>query len=239
MKASTVMVSVAFAVVFLLASGATAYRGRDLRPVAPPASLTNFLRAHGKEGMNDVVSLVEVEEVTGGTGGEAAVDPSVLNEDERKCEQKQKNCTRDGEQWNEEETEKIMKAFDEKMNACKTSSKEKKVVDNCQKMAELNKKKDTAALAATWEQRKQNCNADCQPVCKNKCWLGMFCPKKRKGIDCDGNKIKPAATGEEEPDTNEQPAPAESGAEASGPEDASGADDSSGSSGPEDASGPK
>ena len=114
MKASTVMVSVAFAVVFLLASGATAYRGRDLRPVAPPASLTNFLRAHGKEGMNDVVSLVEVEEVTGGTGGEAAVDPSVLNEDERKCEQKQKNCTRDGEQWNEEETEKIMKAFDEK-----------------------------------------------------------------------------------------------------------------------------
>ena len=121
-----------------------------------------------------------------------------------------------------------MKAFDEKMNACKTSSKEKKVVDNCQKMAELNKKKDTAALAATWEQRKQSCNADCQPVCKNKCWLGMFCPKKRKGIDCDGNKIKPAATGEEEPE-----------AEASGPVDASGADDSSGSSGPEDASGPK
>ena len=228
MKASIVMVSVAFAVVFLLASGATAYRGRDLRPVASPASLTNFLRAHGKEGMNDIVSLVEVEEVTGGTGGEAAVDPSVLNEDERKCEQKQKNCTRDGEQWNEEETEKIMKAFDEKMNACKTSSKEKKVVDNCQKMAELNKKKDTAALAATWEQRKQSCNADCQPVCKNKCWLGMFCPKKRKGIDCDGNKIKPAATGEEEPE-----------AEASGPVDASGADDSSGSSGPEDASGPK
>jgi hypothetical protein len=201
---------------FLKGSAGYQHRGRDLRPVAsflraPDFSSVFVEVAEEKSDASEGATALE----TGGTGSAAAsgssgpeeVDSSVLSEEEKQCDAKQANCTRDGSKWNEEEVSRIKQAFVEAEKKCKTGSKDKKVVDGCLKIAELARKKDLASQEHSWALKKRDCNTGCQPLCKKKCWFGVFfCPAKQRGFDCDGKKIQPAATGDEEPGEEAQPA---------------------------------